>query len=155
MEIEQEEDCVACQIERGEIIHPGGLIYETKHWSVDHNMGPVPVGTLIMRPKRHVYDFSDLSEVEAHEFSPLLHKVTNAMKKIIDPTRIYICCWADAYWIARYLHFHLWPRRESDPEVFGEAGNGPHMQSRMAREKIFPPKEECSNISRQIKEALS
>jgi hypothetical protein len=53
-------DCSACDsIAAGSA--PGGCIHETAGWYVDHCVGPLGVGTLIVKPKRHVVHVADLT----------------------------------------------------------------------------------------------
>jgi hypothetical protein len=47
-------DCLACDLTEGRVPLPGGLIHETSRWRVEHCVGPLGVGTLIVKPKRHV-----------------------------------------------------------------------------------------------------
>jgi hypothetical protein len=62
------ERCLACDLYDG----PGGVIHETPHWVVEHCVGPLGPGTLVVKPKRHVVHVADLSSEEADELGPLL-----------------------------------------------------------------------------------
>ncbi len=53
------EGCLACELADGRRPLPGGRIDDTAHWLVDHCVGPLGVGTLVVRPKRHVLPVSD------------------------------------------------------------------------------------------------
>ena len=44
---------------------PGGTIAETSGLTVDHCIGPLGVGALVVKPKRHVLRLSELDETEA------------------------------------------------------------------------------------------
>lgn len=46
--------CIACDLTHGRRDLPGGLIHETPHWRVEHCIGPLGVGTLVVKPLRHV-----------------------------------------------------------------------------------------------------
>ena len=65
-------DCLACDLTRGTAELPGGVIYETPAWRVEHCVGPLGVGTLIVKPKRHVVALAGLARAEAREMGPLL-----------------------------------------------------------------------------------
>jgi diadenosine tetraphosphate (Ap4A) HIT family hydrolase len=41
---------------------PGGCIHRTEHWFVDRCVGPLGVGTLIIKPIRHVVHVSELKQ---------------------------------------------------------------------------------------------
>jgi ATP adenylyltransferase len=51
---------------------PGGRIHETTHWRVEHCVGPLGLGTLIVKPRRHVTRVADITDDEAAELGPLL-----------------------------------------------------------------------------------
>jgi hypothetical protein len=42
--------CLACDLIAGRIELPGGVIAATKHWRLEHCVGPLGVGTLIVKP---------------------------------------------------------------------------------------------------------
>ena len=57
--------CIACDLTAGAEDLPGGRIHETTGWVVEHCIGPLGVGTLIVKPKRHVVHVADLTQSEA------------------------------------------------------------------------------------------
>jgi diadenosine tetraphosphate (Ap4A) HIT family hydrolase len=59
------ESCLACDLLAGRRPCPGGTIEETDFWAVQHCVGPLGVGTLIVKPKRHVVHAGDLDKDEA------------------------------------------------------------------------------------------
>src|SRR6184192_51801 len=66
------EGCLACDLAEGRVDLPGGEILVANHWIVEHCVGPLGVGTLIVKPKRHVVHCWELDESEASELGPLL-----------------------------------------------------------------------------------
>lgn len=56
--------CLACDLTAGRRPCPGGRIDETPGWVVEHCVGPLGVGTLIVKPKRHVIRVADPAAVE-------------------------------------------------------------------------------------------
>jgi hypothetical protein len=42
------EDCLACALADGRRHLPGGTIYQSKYWQVEHCIGPLGMGTLIV-----------------------------------------------------------------------------------------------------------
>jgi diadenosine tetraphosphate (Ap4A) HIT family hydrolase len=103
------ENCLACDLASGKQDLPGGRIYQTEHWVVDHCVGPLGVGTLIVRPFRHCLHVWDLTEEEAQELGPLLHKMTSLIKNLLSPDQVYICLWSHAGWTPGHIHFVLQP----------------------------------------------
>ena len=47
-------DCLACQVANGDRDLPGGLIYGTPFWRIEHPIGPLGLGTRIAKPVRPV-----------------------------------------------------------------------------------------------------
>jgi hypothetical protein len=70
------EGCLACDLLAGRRPLPGGTIAETPHWAVQHCVGPLGVGTLIVKPKRHVVG------VAGH-----IHWVVQPVEASTDPSR--------------------------------------------------------------------
>jgi diadenosine tetraphosphate (Ap4A) HIT family hydrolase len=58
--------CLACDLASGRVRLPGGRIHETRHWFVEHYVASLGVGTLIVKPKRHVVRVADLDQQEAN-----------------------------------------------------------------------------------------
>ncbi len=56
---------MACDLAAGKLPLPGGRIHETAHWLVEHCIGPLGLGTLIVKPRRHVTKVADLAHEEA------------------------------------------------------------------------------------------
>jgi diadenosine tetraphosphate (Ap4A) HIT family hydrolase len=81
------EGCLACDLAEGRVDLPGGVILTTDRWIVEHCVGPLGVGTLIVEPKRHVVHVWDLEQTEAAELGPLLRRVTAALPNSLSPTR--------------------------------------------------------------------
>ena len=46
-------ECLACRLTAGDEPLPGGRIHATEHWLVEHCIGPLGTGTLIVKPFRH------------------------------------------------------------------------------------------------------
>src|ERR1700687_623743 len=126
--------CLACDLTAGKQPLPGGTIHSTKRWVVEHCIGPLGVGTLIVKPLRHVTRFAHLTPEEAAEFGPLLHAVTRALGEELGPDQTYICQWSHAGWVAGHIHFVVQPAWNADSGRF--ARPGPFMQVEMFRAAI-------------------
>lgn len=107
--------CGTCRANRGELIAPGGVIYQDAWWRLEHLLEPVPMaGWLVLRPLRHVEAFAALDSDEARTFGPLVQRITQAMEEVLQPAKIYLCLFAEAESFA-HIHFHLIPRQPDTP----------------------------------------
>lgn len=103
------EGCVACDLAEGRLPLPGGRIHETAHWLVEHCIGPLGVGTLIVTPRRHVVHVADLSEGEAAELGPLLRRVTGVVTELVEPEQVYVTLWSHSHAVPGHIHFVVQP----------------------------------------------
>lgn len=122
-------DCLACDLASGALPLPGGRLYETDHWLVEHTVGPLGVGTLIVKPIRHVVHVADLDERESAELGPLLRRVSAAVTEVTAPEQVYVCLWSHAGGRPGHIHFVVQPATRSDMDRFG--GYGPGLQMAM------------------------
>jgi diadenosine tetraphosphate (Ap4A) HIT family hydrolase len=105
---------------------PGGLIHETSRWRVEHCVGPLGVGTLVAKPKRHVLRVSDLDDTEAQEMGPLLRRVARAVEELTSAGHVYVCLWSHG---PVHLHYVVQPVTADDVADLGVYG--PRMQAAM------------------------
>jgi diadenosine tetraphosphate (Ap4A) HIT family hydrolase len=109
------EDCLTCRANRGELVTPGGVIYQDALWRLEHSLESIPmVGWLILKPLRHVEAFAGLTPNEAASLGPLARRITRAMTEVLAPARVYVCLYAEA---VSHVHFHLIPRYHETPQV--------------------------------------
>jgi diadenosine tetraphosphate (Ap4A) HIT family hydrolase len=122
-------DCYACRLIRGEEPLPGGRIWATQHWLVEHCTGPLGVGTLIVKPFRHCLSIADLTAAEAAELGPLLQQVSQAVRVIAEADQVYVCLWSHAGWQAVHIHFVVQPAWNRWQERYRRGG--PAIQAAM------------------------
>ncbi|HEU0027130.1 MAG TPA: HIT family protein [Ktedonobacterales bacterium] len=109
-------DCVACQANSGEIVAPGGALYDDGLWRLEHTFEPIPmVGWLVLKPLRHVESLADLTPDEAAALGPLLRRITGALRETLAPARVYAALFAEG---VAHLHIHLIPRAPDLPEKY-------------------------------------
>lgn len=113
---------MACDLASGAERLVGGTIHRSRHWTVEHCVGPLGVGTLIVKPLRHVVRFAELTWDEAAEFGPLLHTVTRALGEELGPDQTYITEWSHAGFVAGHIHFVVQPAWDADRERFERPG---------------------------------
>jgi diadenosine tetraphosphate (Ap4A) HIT family hydrolase len=78
--------CMACDLAAGVRPLPGALIHPSDHWLVEHCVGPLGLGTLIVKPERHVTAVADLTdeESESAELCPLLRRASQVVRELAD-----------------------------------------------------------------------
>jgi diadenosine tetraphosphate (Ap4A) HIT family hydrolase len=121
------EDCLACELLDGRRPCPGGSIDETERWAVEHCVGPLGVGTLIVKPKRHVVHVWDLDAEEAAELGPLLRRTAGAVAEAFDPHQVYVCLWSHADNVPGHIHWVVQPVAASEDS----GRRGPQLQAGM------------------------
>jgi len=102
-------ECMACQLTAGERELAGGRIFQTEHWVVEHCIGTLGVGTLILKPFRHIVGLADMSDAEAAELGPLMQRATLVIEALTNADQVYACLWSHAEWKPGHIHFVLQP----------------------------------------------
>ena len=121
-------DCVTCDsIAAGNA--PGGCIHESADWYVDHCIGPLGVGTLIVKPKRHVIHVADLTAEEAAELGPLLRQTSALVTELVQPEQVYVTLWSHAGGVPGHIHFVVQPVTREQMDELGLYG--PRLQVEM------------------------
>ncbi len=77
--------CLACDLMNEKAELPGGRIYQTAYWVVEHCIGPFGVGSMIVKPKRHCIHFWELTAEETRELGPLLRRASATIRAILNP----------------------------------------------------------------------
>ncbi len=145
--------CLACDLSRGKQDLPGGRIYATGHWAVEHWVGPFGVGTLIVKPLRHCLHVSELTNEETAELGPLLQRATSVIESLIEPDQVYVCLWSHAGWTPGHIHFVLqpsWNRFQEEHEK-----PGPFLQVDMLRSNESPPRDEVEAFAEQARDLMA
>ncbi len=88
---------------------PGGCIHETEHWFVDHCIGPLGVGTLIVKPKRHVVHVADLTLEESTEMGVVLRQAAEVVTRLDEPEQVYVTLWSHMDAVPGHIHFVVQP----------------------------------------------
>ena len=146
------EACLACGLIDGTLDLPGGRIYATRHWVVEHCIGSLGVGTLVVKPLRHCLHVWDLTDDETKELGPLLRRVAAVIGAILEPDQVYVCLWSHAGWKPGHIHFVLQPawnhqRRDHDRP-------GLSLQVDITRAKVQPPRDEVEAFAAQAREVI-
>ncbi len=121
--------CLACELTSGARPLPGGRVYATNAWVVEHCVGPLGVGTLLVKPFRHCTGVAELTPQEAQELGPLLHAVSACVNALNQAEQVYVCLWSHADWRPVHIHFLVQPAWGRQAESF--RAPGPTLQSEM------------------------
>lgn len=103
------ESCVACDLTSGRALLPGGVIARESGWVVEHCVGPLGVGTLIVKPERHVVHVADLTPEEAVSMGSLLHRAASVVTELTHPDQVYISLWSHAGRRPGHIHYVVQP----------------------------------------------
>ena len=121
--------CLACDLSEGHSPLPGGLIDETQRWRVEHTVGPLSVGTLIVKPKRHVVHVADLTEEEATELGPLIQRTAALVSRLVETEQVYVTLWSHANAVPGHVHWVVQPVTRAQMDEFDDYG--PTLQVKM------------------------
>lgn len=120
---------MACQLTAGERDLAGGRIAESEHWVVEHCIGTLGVGALILKPYRHIIGLDEMSNAEAADLGPLMQRTTAIIKSLTGADQVYACLWSHADWKPGHIHFVLQPAWNALRSRY--PGPGPALQMAM------------------------
>jgi diadenosine tetraphosphate (Ap4A) HIT family hydrolase len=145
--------CYACDLTSGREPLIGGRIAATHLWVVEHCMGPLGVGTLIVKPFRHVLDLAALDGAEVWEMGSLLKEAARVVTVLTRCDRVYVSLWSHANWQPVHIHFVVQPVHNSMKAISPDPG--PALQTEMFRvnEPLPAPEVEafCDEARRVIR----
>lgn len=116
------EGCYACDLSAGRTPLPGGRIHALGGWLIEHCTGPLPVGTLIVKPERHLTSVADLDGRESLLLGPLLREATAVVRELTTADQVYVCLWSHAGWQPGHIHFVVQPAWASQAEQHARPG---------------------------------
>ena len=120
---------MACDLMSGAIPLPGGTIHRTDRWVVEHTVGSLNVGTLIVKPIRHVTHVADLESDEIAQLGTLLQQTAALVTELAEPDQVYVCLWSHADRQPGHIHFVVQPVGADDMRRFD--AHGPALQVAM------------------------
>jgi diadenosine tetraphosphate (Ap4A) HIT family hydrolase len=122
-------DCFACALSQGRLPLPGGLIFRTDHWLVEHCVGSLGLGTLVVKPERHVATVAALDDEEVREIGPLLRQASSVAQRLVGADQVYNCLWSHAGGVPVHLHYVIQPVTRAQMADYGSLG--PALQAEM------------------------
>jgi len=126
-------ECMACDLVRHPDKVPGGRVAELGPWVVEHCLG-LGVGTMVLKPARHVVHVADLDAAEVAALGPALATVARAVTLAASDggeraEQVYVCLWSHADRRPGHVHFVVQPVSRAVMERFD--AHGPELQLRM------------------------
>lgn len=146
------ERCFACDLAEGRVELPGGRIHETEHWLVEHCVGPLGVGTLIVKPRRHVVHVADLTSNESSELGPLLQRTASVVDALSNPDQVYVCLWSHKGGTPVHIHFVIQPVTTEQRNLLG---GGARLQAAMFDADEMPPADEVDAFAERARLAFA
>ncbi len=145
------EACLACDLSSGRSVLPGGTIARESGWVVEHCVGPLGVGTLIVKPERHVIHLADLTEDEAEAMGRLLHRAASVVTELSKPDQVYVGLWSHAGRRPGHIHYVVQP---VDQETMTRHdAHGPKLQAAMFELDDPPDPERIEEYASRARDA--
>lgn len=145
--------CLACELIEGTAPLPGGTILRTANWVVEHCVGPLGLGTVVVKPIRHVVHVAELAADETHELGPLLQRVSDAVTQVTEPEQVYVCLWSHAGGAPGHIHFVVQPARKDD--LAQHNAYGPELQMAMFNVGRVPDQGQVVDVCDRLRTALA
>lgn len=116
----QPSDCFICRKHRGEIVLPGGAIYEDDQFYIGHifdarEPDTAYLGYLMIEPKRHIAGLAELTDAEAQAIGLLVSRASRALKACEGAVHMYAFVLGDN---VPHLHIHVVPRYPNAPREY-------------------------------------
>jgi histidine triad (HIT) family protein len=113
-------ECFVCRKHSGEILVPGGVIYQDNQIYISHSQIQEKeknhyLGHLFIEPKRHVPDISNLTDEEAKAIGLFTTRVANALIQTQGMEHIYSFVIGDG---VPHVHVHVIGRYPGAPKEY-------------------------------------
>lgn len=143
------EECEACALSDGRSPLPGGLLHRQHGWRVEHCVGPLGLGTLIVKPERHVTAVADLTVEEANNLGTLLRSASWVASQLVASEQVYNCLWSHAGGRPVHIHYVIQPITADQMKHHGV--HGPRLQAAMFTEGIRPSVDEIEAVCNEAR----
>jgi ATP adenylyltransferase len=137
--------CLGCDLLSGRRELPGGVVHETRSWVVNHAVGSMNLGTLVLSPRDHIVAVADLSDEAAAELGPLLKRTAQVVEGILKPEQTYVASWAHGHEGRKHLHLPVQPVTSETVRQYGGA-LGEQLQARMLLSAREPAREDVERF---------
>jgi histidine triad (HIT) family protein len=114
------QDCIICRKHRGEVIIPGGAIYEDDlvyagHAQIRDGQAAAYLGYLMAETKRHAPGLADLTDAEAAALGVLVAHLSRALQATEGAEHVYAFVIGDG---VPHVHVHVVPRYPGAPREY-------------------------------------
>ena len=114
------DECFVCRKHRGEMLEPGGPIYDDGVVRAGHMLpspdgAPVYLGYLFVEPRRHAAGLGDLADHEAEAVGRLITRLSRTLVRREGAAHVYAFVFGDN---VPHLHVHLVPRYPGAPREY-------------------------------------
>lgn len=96
---------------------------------MEHCVRPLGVGTLIVKPDRHVVHVADLTDDETDSMGQVLSTATRVVSELTNPEQVYVTLWSHAGRRPGHIHYVVQPVSQALMERHDS--HGPELQVRM------------------------
>jgi ATP adenylyltransferase len=146
--------CLGCDLLAGRRDLPGGVVHETTSWVVNHIVGPMNLGTLIVGPREHVTAVVDLDASAAAELGPVLRDTARVVEALCHPEQTYVCLWSHGAAARKHLHFVVQPVTAAVVARYGGL-RSEQLQARMLASGDMPDSSDIQRFCDQARELFS
>ena len=122
--------CLGCDLLAGRRDLPGGVVHQTASWVVNHVVGPMNLGTLVVRPREHVVAVADLDDAAVAELGPVLRDTARVVEVLCQPEQTYVSLWSHGAGTRKHLHIAVQPVTAAVVARYGGLRSG-QLQARM------------------------
>lgn len=116
---------------------------------VEHCVGPLGLGTLIVKPERHVTAVADLNDAEAAELGPLLRLAATVVESLVDADQVYTCLWSHAAAVPGHVHYVVQP--VTAEQVAATGLHGPALQMKMFQDDQAPSERSVAEFAERAR----
>lgn len=120
---------------------------------MEHCIGPLGLGTLIVKPERHVIAVADLSGEEASVLGPLLRQASAVAATLVEADQVYNCLWSHAGGAPVHIHYVIQPVTKAQMAEF--RCHGPNLQTAMFAAGRVPEADDVEAIAERARVAFS
>lgn len=144
--------CLACDLTAGRVDLPGGQVLRTNSWVAEHCIGPLGVGTLVLKPLRHCTGLWDLTDAEAEELGPLTRTLVSAIKDLTSADQVFSSLWSFSGGEPGHIHYVLQPVTKAQRDQAGKSG--PFIQTAMFEANDLPDRTAVERFCDDVREWL-
>ena len=100
-------ECIFCKIINGEI--PSKTIYEDEIVKVFMDVNPDDNGHMLIVPKNHITDFTELDDETAKHINNVIKDLKNKIEEKLNPDGIRFVNNYGCYQLVKHYHLHMIP----------------------------------------------